>query len=121
MQTITLEFKKLDRLPVPTSFDEVLFEQTIIGTIYSYVPTYDPIDQWSFEVKGLDSNSTYAHVKVTATETDFKVGDRVLYKGKEGYKVHQIDYGLGVCSLIQPILRGMLTANITDLTLIPNE
>ena len=47
----------------------------------------------------------------------FKVGDKVLYKGKKGYTIHHIVTNTNLCWLIQPIIRGMLQATLTDLTL----
>jgi hypothetical protein len=80
MQTITLEFKKLDRLPVPTSLAETLYEKTETGQIYQSQVLYDPIDGYYFDLPHILHSNTYAHVKVTDTQTDFKVGDRVTSK-----------------------------------------
>ena len=82
MQTITLEFKKLDRLPVPTSLAETLYEKTETGQIYQSQILYDPIDGYYFDLPHILHSNTYAHVKVTDTQTDFKVGDRVKYAVK---------------------------------------
>ena len=78
MQTIALEFKKLDKLPVPESANEILLVERADGMIR-------PIDVFDSMLTGklafnchFSNELRYCHLKVTAaTEPTFKVGDRV--------------------------------------------
>ena len=73
MQTIALKFTKLDKMPVPTSQDEVLFAKEANGSIYACEPSHYPHEgRWEFDVhdEGKPLNNwTYCHLKVTAAET----------------------------------------------------
>lgn len=126
MQTINLKFKKLDRLPVPLSEDETLHVKDHEGRIYSIATTFHPRGgRYSFEDELNDNKPnpkwTYAHVKVTSTETDFKVGDYVEVAGLKGFEyqilriVDKDAWLLDTSSNSKPI------TPLTDLTLIPNE
>ncbi len=116
MQTITLEFKKLERLPVPESRNELIFIKNEFGDVRC-----SQAKSWAARFmfdEVVDPTYTYAHVKVTATETDFKVGDRVKAKGwRKPATIKAIDT-FAIIEFEQPTNLPNYTTPLTDLTLI---
>lgn len=121
MQTIQLEFKQLDKLPVPESRNDFIFGKSPYGVIRCFSPVFKKgIPTFDFQLA--DDDWTYAHVKITAAETKFKVGDRVKYKGFQSkYIITGIDpnhkFAVAKCLYSGTLLHTYLT----DLTLITNE
>jgi len=118
MQTIELEFKKLDKLPVPESSHEFIFGKSPYGVIRCFSPVFKKgIPTFDFKLE--DDDWTYAHIQVTAKpETAFKVGDRVLYKNYEMVicYIHQKESS---CILFNSSFTGIVEeVPLTDLTLI---
>ena len=84
MQTIALEFKKLDKLPVPTSANEMLCCKDADGDIYCFQALRNKGAGTFMFICDLEEGFTYCHLKVTAkTEPEFKVGDRVKWEHRE--------------------------------------
>ncbi len=82
MQTVALEFTKLDRLPIPESTAEALYMKSPEGVIHWCPARVSGSEGTRFiGVEHLLNDYTFAHLKVTtATEPKFKVGDRVTSK-----------------------------------------
>jgi len=120
MQTIELEFKHLNKLPVPKSVHEFLFieapdkRQLCVKATENGLISSEYIFPIAFHKK-----ATYAHIQVTPKpETAFKVGDRVLYKNYEMVicYIHQKESS---CILFNSSFTGIVEeVPLTDLTLI---
>lgn len=129
MQTINLKFEKLDRLPVPESQAEYLAKKYSNGSIAFFPAIGITTGCYSFAIN-FDKEAEYAHIKVTATETDFKVGDRVQWehhKAKvirilQDTKEALIKYSVEVSVMGFPEYNDHETkVPLTDLTLISND
>jgi hypothetical protein len=81
MQTLELEFKHLDKLPVPTHIDEILLVEIPNGMIRPIETFNSMITSELFFNCHLRTDLRYAHIKITTKpEPAFKVGDRVKWK-----------------------------------------
>ena len=119
MQTIALEFKKLDKLPVPESANEILLVERADGMIR-------PIDVFDSMLTGklafnchFSNELRYCHLKVTVkTEPEFKVGDFVEVAGLKGFHYSIFRIVDNQAWLIDTSGESRPIVPLTDLTLI---